>query len=129
MRNSQNIGVIATAARKQRATGQPALVEHLRRLHANAALFVSLAREEGIDARDSAGAPMIPCVVGSSIRALQVSDALTRRGINASPILFPAVPEHAARLRLFVPSYLSEERIRFTVKVLVEELQLLDAGS
>lgn len=129
MKTSQNIGVIAPAAAKQRATGRPALVEHLRRLHANAALFLSLAREAGIDVGDSADTPMIPCVVGSSIKALQLSDALTRRGINASPILFSAVPEHKARLRLFVPSCLSEEQIRFMVKVLAEELEVLNAGS
>jgi len=121
--------VIAPAAAIRRATGRPALIEHLRRMRENAELFLSLAREAGIDIGDSACAPMIACIVGSSIKAMQVSDALMRRGINADPILFPAAPEDQALLRFFVTSCHSEEQIRFMVKVLAEELELLNAGS
>ena len=74
--------VIALATTRQRATGRRALVEHLRRQRDNANLFLELAREAGIDTGDSAYAPMIPCIVGSSIKALQVSDALRRRGMG-----------------------------------------------
>ncbi len=129
MNTNPSLDVIARAAPKRRATGRQALVEHLRRLRENAALFLSLAREAGIEIGDSACAPMIPCIVGSSIKALQLSDALMRRGINADPILFPAVPEDKARLRFFVTSCHSSEQIRFMVKVLAEELELLNAGS
>lgn len=103
--------------------------EHLRRLRENAELFLDLAREAGIDTGDSSGTPVIPCIVGSSANALRLSDALMRRGINANPILYPAVPEDKARLRFFVTSCHSEEQIRLAVKVLAEELSLLyDAG-
>jgi 7-keto-8-aminopelargonate synthetase-like enzyme len=71
---------------------------------------------------------MIPCYVGSSIKALQLSGALMRRGINAYPILFPAAPEDAG-LRFFVASCYSEEQIRFMVKALAEELEMLNARS
>jgi 8-amino-7-oxononanoate synthase len=98
---------------------------HLRRLRENAALFLKLAKEAGIDTGDSAGTPVIPCIVGSSAKALQLSDALMRRGINANPILYPAVPEDKARVRFFVTRCHSEEQIRSTVKVLAEELELL----
>ncbi|OBA78713.1 polyketide synthase [Mycobacterium sp. 1164966.3] len=99
--------------------------EHLRRLRENAELFLNLAREAGIDTGDSAGTPVIPCIVGSSANALRLSDALMRRGINANPILYPAVPEDKARLRFFLTSCHSEEQIRFAVKVVAEELSLL----
>jgi 8-amino-7-oxononanoate synthase len=102
---------------------------HLHRLRENAALFLSLARDAGIDTGDSAGTPVIPCIVGSSAKALQLSDALMRRGINANPILYPAVPEDKARVRFFVTACHSEEQIRSTVKVLAEELGLLREGS
>ena len=95
----------------------------------NAALFQTLAREAGIDIGDSACAPTIRCIVGSSIKALQLSDALIRRGVSVDPILFPAVTEDKARLRFFVTSCHSEEQIRFIVRVLAEELELLNAGS
>jgi hypothetical protein len=126
MNTNHSIDVIEPAAPRRRATGRPALVEHLRRLRENAALFVSLAREAGIDIAEGACAPMIPCVVDSSIEALQLSDALMRRGINVDPI-FPAAPEDKARLRFFVTSCHSPERIRFMVEVLAEELALLSA--
>jgi 7-keto-8-aminopelargonate synthetase-like enzyme len=99
--------------------------EHLRRLHDLSALFLNLAREAGLDTGDSEGTPVVPCIVRSSATALKLSNALLRRGINANPILYPAVPEHKARLRFFITSCHSEEQIRYTVKVLAEELALL----
>jgi 7-keto-8-aminopelargonate synthetase-like enzyme len=126
---NHSVDVIEPVAAKRRATGRPALLEHLRRLGENAALFLSLAREAGIVIGDGACAPMIPCVVGSSIKALQLSDALMRRGITADPILFPAVPEDEARLRFFVTSCHTSEQIRFMVNALAEELERLNAGS
>ncbi len=129
MDTTHSLDVIAPAAAKRRATGRPALVEHLRRQRENAAFFASLAREAGIDTGDSGDSPMIPCTVGSSSKALQLADALMRRGFNAAPIPSPAAPEDQARLRFFVTSCHSSEQIRLMVKVLSEELELLNAGS
>jgi 7-keto-8-aminopelargonate synthetase-like enzyme len=126
MNTHPTLYLIAPAA-PRRATGRPALVEHLRRLHANTALFVSLARQAGIDTVESAGAPMIWCVVGSSIKALRLSDALMRRGITADLMAFPVVPEDKAGLRFFVTSCHSEHQVRFMVAVLAEELDVLNA--
>ena len=103
--------------------------EHLRRLHELSALFLQLAREAGLDTGDSEGTPVIPCIVGSSATALKLSNALLGRGINANPIIYPAVPEDKARLRFFVTSCHSDEQIRYTVKALAEELALLSEGA
>jgi 8-amino-7-oxononanoate synthase len=103
--------------------------EHLRRLHQLSALFLGLAREAGLDTGDSADTPVIPCIVGSSATALKLSNALLVRGINANPIIYPAVPEDKARLRFFVTSCHSDEQIRYTVKALAEELELLTEAS
>jgi 7-keto-8-aminopelargonate synthetase-like enzyme len=129
MDTTHTLEMIAPPAAKRRATGRPALVEHLRRVRENSALFLRLAREAGIETGDSACAPMIPCIVGSSINALELSHALLRRGISADPIVFPAVPEDEARLRFFVTSCHSSEQIRFMVQALSEEIRLLNAGS
>lgn len=102
--------------------------EHLRHLHQMSTLFLTLAREAGLDTGNSEGTPVIPCIVGSSVAALKLSNALLRRGINANPILYPAVPEDEARLRFFVTSCHSDEQIRFTMKVLVKEIALLSEG-
>ncbi|MDX1882525.1 type I polyketide synthase [Mycolicibacterium sp. 120270] len=103
--------------------------EHIRRLRALSALFLALARDAGLDTGDSEGTPIIPCIVGSSATALKLSNALLGRGINANPIIYPAVPEDKARLRFFVTSCHSEEQVRYTVKALAEELELLSEGS
>ncbi|CAM3553488.1 type I polyketide synthase [Smaragdicoccus niigatensis] len=102
--------------------------EHLKRLRAHSALFLKLAREAGIDTGDSYDTPVIPCIVGSSINALRLSIALLKRGINSNPILYPAVPEDKARLRFFITACHTEEQIRSSVKILAEEIALLEQG-
>ncbi len=126
MNTDLSLDVIAPVPARRRATGRQALVEHLRRLHANTALFLSLAREAGIDTVNSAGAPMIWCIVGSSTKALGLSDALMRRGIYADLIPFPVVPEAKAGLRFFVTSCHSSEQIRSMVRALAEEREILN---
>jgi 8-amino-7-oxononanoate synthase len=99
--------------------------EALSALQRNADLFLELAREAGINTGDSRATPIIPCIVGDSLKTLKLSSALLRRGVNVNPILYPAVPEELARLRFFVTSCHSAEQIRYAVKVLAEELELL----
>ncbi|MFI2472456.1 type I polyketide synthase [Nocardia xishanensis] len=112
------------AALRQMRT-EPEVFERLRRL---SRLFLELAKEAGIDTGDSHDTPVIPCIVGNSMKTLALSNALLRRGINVNPILHPAVPEDAARLRFFVTTCHTEEQIRCTVKILAEELALLKAN-
>lgn len=102
--------------------------EHLQRLRESAELFLTLAREAGLDTGDSEGTPVVPCIVGSSTRALRLSNALLKRGINANPILYPAVPEDKARLRFFITSCHTEDQIRYAVQLLAEELANLDSN-
>ncbi len=96
--------------------------ERVARLHERAALFVRLAREKGIDTGLSSGSAVVPAILGNSLHALQVSDALKQRGINVQPILYPAVEETAARLRFFCTATHTEQQIRETVEVLAEEI-------
>jgi 8-amino-7-oxononanoate synthase len=95
--------------------------ERVRRLNERAALFLRLAREGGLDVGGSIGASIVPIVTGSSIRAGRLAQALFDRGINVQPILYPAVPERAARLRFFATASHTEEQIRDTVDILLEE--------
>ena len=95
--------------------------ERVHRLNHRAALFLKLAREGGLDVGGSIGASIVPIVTGSSIRAGRLAQALFERGINVQPILYPAVPERAARLRFFVTASHGEEQIRETVAILLEE--------
>ena len=95
--------------------------ERVRRLNDRAALFLSLAREGGLDVGSSIGASIVPVITGSSIRAGRLAQALFRRSINVQPILYPAVPERAARLRFFLTADHTEQQIRDTVAILLEE--------
>jgi 8-amino-7-oxononanoate synthase len=98
---------------------EPQRVARLREL---AALFLRLARERGLDTGPSAGTPVVPIIVGSSIKALRLSRALFDRGINVHPILPPAVPDRSARLRFFITTNHSEAQIRATVSAVADEL-------
>ncbi|WP_332909979.1 type I polyketide synthase [Nocardia asteroides] len=112
-----NAAASAAAIRQLRADPAP-----LERLRHNARLFLRLAREAGIDTGDSADTPIIPCIVGDSLRTMRLSNTLLRRGVNVNPIIYPAVPEDLARLRFFVTACHTEAQIRETVAVLAEEL-------
>ncbi|WP_039805382.1 type I polyketide synthase [Nocardia araoensis] len=115
-----NAAASVAAIRQLRSDGEP-----LERLRRNSRLFLCLAREAGIDTGDSHESPIVPCIVGDSLKTLKLSNALLRRGVNVNPILYPAVPENLARLRFFVTACHTEDQIRDTIKILAEELALL----
>lgn len=99
--------------------------ERVRTLQARAAQFLRLAREARIDVGSSSGVAIVPAIIGSSIGAARLSQALFRRGLNVQPILYPAVPENGARLRFFLSSLHTEEQVRNAVAVLAEEIEAL----
>jgi 7-keto-8-aminopelargonate synthetase-like enzyme len=101
--------------------------ERVRRLHERARLFLDLARDAGVNTGPSSGTPVVPCIVGSSVRALRLAEALLDRGINVNPILHPAVEEDQARLRFFITACHTERQIAETVQVLRAELSRVDA--
>jgi 8-amino-7-oxononanoate synthase len=100
--------------------------DRVRRVNDRAGLFLRLAREGGLDVGGSIGAAIVPVITGSTIRAARLAEAMFRRGINVQPILYPAVPERAARLRFFLTAEHSEELIRDTVRILLEESRGLE---
>jgi 7-keto-8-aminopelargonate synthetase-like enzyme len=99
--------------------------QRVARLHELSALFLKLARDRGLDTGLAAGTPVIPVIVGSSVKSLHLSHALFERGINVQPILYPAVPDHFARLRFFITTNHSEAQIHATVNAVADELAKL----
>jgi len=73
-------------------------------LQDNAAYFMAQAKAAGLDTGPSVGAAIVPVMTGSSIRAARAADWLFKHGVNVQPIIYPAVPERAARLRFFISS-------------------------
>ncbi|WP_028694642.1 aminotransferase class I/II-fold pyridoxal phosphate-dependent enzyme [Pseudomonas cremoricolorata] len=94
-------------------------------LQARGELFLQLAIAAGLDTATSTGLAVIPVITGSSFKAGRLSSALFERGINAQPIVYPAVPEQAARVRFFVSCEHSEAQIRETVAIVAEEMARL----
>jgi 8-amino-7-oxononanoate synthase len=101
--------------------------ERVRRLNDRAALFLELARAGGLDVGGSIGAAIVPIITGGSIRAGRLAQAMFSRGVNVQPILYPAVPERAARLRFFLTAEHTEEQIREAVRILLEESRRIAA--
>jgi 8-amino-7-oxononanoate synthase len=95
--------------------------ERVRRLNERARLFLDLTRAGGLDVGGSIGAAIVPVITGGSITAGKLAQALYARGINVQPILYPAVPERAARLRFFLTSEHSEAQVREAAAIVIEE--------
>ena len=91
--------------------------ERVARLHENARLFLALARARGLDTGGSDRSPVIPVIVGDTVRAVRLSQQLLERGVNVQPMIAPAVPEAGARLRFFVSAAHTTEQIRNAVDI------------
>lgn len=87
-------------------------------LQSRATYFLQQARNAGVDTGLSMGMAVIPVITGSTVSALKLSDSLFEAGINVQPILYPAVPEKAARLRFFMSCRHTVEQIDYTIAAL-----------
>ncbi|MDJ0555507.1 MAG: aminotransferase class I/II-fold pyridoxal phosphate-dependent enzyme [Microcoleaceae cyanobacterium MO_207.B10] len=102
---------------------EPERVEQLRE---RSQLFLECARERGLNTGMSKDSPVIPIIVGESIKSVLLSHNLFKRGINVPFMFYPSVPQNAARLRFFITCNHTEEQIRFTIDALTEELSLIN---
>ena len=109
----------ASLAALQKLLQEP---QRVHALQANGTYFLTQAKARGIDTGLSTGLAVIPVITGSSIRAAKLSEALFQRGISVQPILFPAVPERAARLRFFLSCQHTQSQIKLTLDAVAEEL-------
>jgi 8-amino-7-oxononanoate synthase len=106
----------ASLAALERLQAEP---ERVAQLQANGKLFLESARAAGLNTGTSAGYAVVPIIIGSSLKAVSWANALFEEGINASPILYPAVEEKAARIRFFICSTHQPEQIERTIATLV----------
>ena len=94
--------------------------QRVARLQAVGAEFLQLARARGVDTGLSEGHAITPAIVGSSLKAARLSNALFERGINAQPIIYPAVEEKAARIRFFLCAMHEPQQLLATADALAE---------
>ncbi|SON55981.1 putative pyridoxal phosphate-dependent acyltransferase [Hartmannibacter diazotrophicus] len=100
------------------------------KLHENGQFFVEEAKNAGLDVGLSEGYAVCPIIVGGSAQAAVLAHRIYERGLNALPIIYPAVPEKAARLRFFITSLHTREEISDAVRITAEELEIVrSAGS
>ena len=92
--------------------------ERAQKLRDNSAYFKELARGYGLDVGLAQDTGVVPIIIGNSIQTLAASHQLFLKGINAHPILHPAVEERHARIRFFLTSLHTREQIKTTVDTL-----------
>ncbi len=100
--------------------------ERVERLQERVALFLQMAKERGFDTGNSKDSAVIPLILGSSTRAMRLHHRLFEAGIFALPIMFPVVPENAARLRFFINCTHTEAQIRVTMDAIEEAFKALE---
>ena len=96
--------------------------ERVARVQTNGKLFLSLARAAGMDTSTSEGYAVVSVIVGDLVIAGRMANRLLARGLNVLPIIYPAVPIRAARLRFFLTSEHTPAQIREAVRTMREEL-------
>lgn len=87
-------------------------------LHERGQQFLDEARRLGLNTGTSAGYSVVPVITGSTVKAVQWSNALFEQGISVQPIFYPAVEEKLARLRFFICSTHTPEQISATTEAL-----------
>ena len=63
-------------------------------------------------------------MIGDILRAVKLSERLLEQGINVLPIVYPAVPMKAARIRFFITSHHEPEDIKRAVALTQQELSV-----
>jgi 8-amino-7-oxononanoate synthase len=102
--------------------------ERVKQLKDRSNLFLELCQKRGLNTGMSQNTPIIPVIVGDSVRCIQLSQSLFEQGINVRPIIYPAIPDKAARLRFFMTSMHTEEQIYFTVDRTAHTLKAIQSA-
>lgn len=92
--------------------------ERVARLQERSRTFLQLMRELGVDTGCAEGFAVVPLIVGSSLKAVRLSNQLFETGVNVQPIIYPAVEEKAARLRFFLSAMHSEQNLSFVTDII-----------
>lgn len=123
-----SVGISAPVAAAAAAAVQAMLAEPERvaRLRANGVRFRDRAAAAGLDIGLTQGYAVTPVIIGDSPRAVVAADRIFQRGVNALPIIFPAVPEQQARIRFFLTADHTAEQIDRAVDVTAEVVRELE---
>lgn len=90
--------------------------ERVTTLRARAREFLELAQAAGLDTGRSQGTCVVPIIINDPMTCFSVYLGLQNDGINVQPIVYPAVPKDASRLRFFFSCLHTREQLRWTVE-------------
>lgn len=99
--------------------------ERVTKLQHNSQLFLSLCQQHNLNTANSIGMGIVPIIIGNSVQVIKLANALYEHGIQAQPIIYPAVTKSLARLRFFISCAHTEDQIRYTVDKLAEQIKTL----
>ena len=85
-------------------------------------MFLNEAKASGLNTGISEGYAVVSIMIGDILKAVRLSELLLNRGINALPIIYPAVPMKASRLRFFITSEHTSDEIKLAVKITRQEI-------
>lgn len=123
-----SVGLAAPVAAAATAAVRAMLAEPERvsRLRHNGQRFREAASAAGLDVGLTQGFAVTPVIIGDSPRAVVAADQIYARGVNALPIIFPAVPEQQARIRYFLTSDHTDNQIDQAVEIAADVVRELD---
>lgn len=104
--------------------------ERVNRLQENAVWWKTSLDEAGFNTLKSCS-PIVPIVLPDEKTTLEFSSRCRQRGVFTVPVIYPAVPVNAPRLRTCVSSEHTSEQLIFALTVLVEvakELEVLGSS-
>lgn len=94
--------------------------ERARRVRELTEYFRNQAARHGLDTGLACGAAVCSIIVGDTIRCVQLSEALFKKGFSVFPMVEPAVPTHQCRLRFFFSASHSRKDIDGVIAALLE---------
>jgi len=100
--------------------------QRVARLKQRSELFMNLAHKKGFNTGLCDGTPVVPLIIGNSIKAMKLSERLFARGYAVQPVIYPAVSEDEGRLRFFITALHTEAQIANTIDTVAEELAKLE---
>lgn len=99
--------------------------QRVRKLQENSRLFLKLCNEKNLNVGNCAGYGIVPIIIGNSISVIKLANNLYEKGIQAQPIIYPAVTKTLARLRFFISAAHTSEQIHYAVEHLSKEIEKL----
>jgi len=101
--------------------------QHVQSLWKNTNYFKKAVQDLGFDTGNSQ-TPIIPIIVGESVKAKMLSDRLYERGIFVVPIIYPMVAQDLARIRVQMHAKLTTEdldKVIETIEDIGRELEII----